>query len=712
MGERSDSKPTMPRVGVVPFVLTLAAPAWALAADLTAPPAFEVGADRVEVDFVVRDREGALLRDLRPDEVAVFEDGVRQEIASFELIDRRARGPAGPDRDGEEPPVFLAVVFDRLSPSARHFARQALLDHLGSGASRAAVGVFTLDRGVSTLLPFTEDHATVARVLAGGGEGATTSWSGLADRELVRKAWHGLGEGFGQAYVAAAESEGPAECRVNENVLIRLPELMESRVVEAVGSLERDQQGQGTANALLALVNGLGTLPGRKALLLLSEGLAMPPGAEPVFQAVIAAAHRARVSVYAADAGGLRVASASDEMRRTLDNLSTRRHSTGEGGLMQEGFLTLLEKNEDALRLAPESGLTLLADGTGGFMVGGTNELGEGLKAVEEEMGAYYLLSYTPQKPEADGRFHRLSVHVERPHGRLQARKGYLAARTPLPVPVLPQEARALALLEQAPLPNAVPVRLRGLQFPDDPPGTRVPILVEVEGGDLSLEEDRDAGRFEQDFTIMVLIRDADGRVVDKLSQRYLLQGPLNQVAASREGTVLFYREARLPPGHYALQAVVHDALSDRAGAATADLDVRPTVPGRLRASSLMVVRRAEKLADEEQTASRPLQYDDVVLYPNLGQPISKGPGRELAFFVTAWPAAERLRVDARVQVRREGRTIAAAPPLRLEPQRDGPIRLVSSLPLDGFAPGDYELRVTLSDGLDAETRSTSVPLD
>ena len=370
------------------------------------------------------------------------------------------------------------------------------------------------------------------------------------------------------------------------------------------------------------------------------------------------------------------MASASDEMRRTLDNLSTRRHATGEGGLMQEGFLTLLEKNEDALRLAPASGLTRLADGTGGFMVGGTNELREGLEAVEEELGAYYLLSYTPKKPEADGRFRRLSVEVERPHGRLQARKGYLAVRTPLPAPPLPHEARALALLDRGRLPDAVPVRVRGLQFPDEPSGARVPILVEVAGRDLSLEEDRDKGRFRQDFTILVLVRDAHGRVVDKLSQRYPLQGPLDQVEASRQGTVLFYREARLPPGRYTLHAVVHDALSDRAGAATADLDVRPTVPGRLRASSLMVIGRAEKLAAEEQTASQPLQYDDVVLYPQPRAPDLERAGTRagvLRHGMALGPALQRGRPRGGAEGGPDGRCRPAAPPRAAARRPDSP---------------------------------------
>jgi hypothetical protein len=136
---------------------------------------------------------------------------------------------------------------------------------------------------------------------------------------------------------------------------------------------------------------------------------------------------------------------------------------------------------------------------------------------------------------------------------------------------------------------------------------------------------------------------------------------------------------------------------------------VDQAAPGRMRASSLMVIRNAEKVdADNASTAS-PLRYGDVLLYPNLGEPVRKVAGRELAFFLTAWPSAERPGVEAQVEVRRAGRTIAAATPLHLRPEKDGRIQLVSSLPVGALDPGAYELRVTLSDGRDASTRATDV---
>ena len=50
------------------------------------PPAFGTGVQLVALDLVVRDRKGNAIRDLRADEVEVYEDGVRQPVAEFRAV--------------------------------------------------------------------------------------------------------------------------------------------------------------------------------------------------------------------------------------------------------------------------------------------------------------------------------------------------------------------------------------------------------------------------------------------------------------------------------------------------------------------------------------------------------------------------------------------------------------------------------------------------
>jgi hypothetical protein len=165
----------------------------------------------------------------------------------------------------------------------------------------------------------------------------------------------------------------------------------------------------------------------------------------------------------------------------------------------------------------------------------------------------------------------------------------------------------------------------------------------------------------------------------------------------------------RLPSGDYRLEAVAWDTRAREAGLAATELSLPRADPGQLRASSLVLVSHAEKIAARGDEAPLALQLRDVLLHPNIGRPVKREPGRALGFFVRAWPAAGRPGVDARVQVVRGERTVAAAPPVRLQPEGEGRLQLVSTLPVESLLPGAYELRVTLTDGRDAETRTAAL---
>src|SRR5437867_279172 len=430
---------------------------------------FAISTERVKVDLVARDKKGAILRGLGAADLEVYEDGVRQDVESFDFVERLP-GEATVAARPATPPAVVAVVFDRLGPGARSFAEQAVLGYLDRAlSSKSWMGVFSIDRSLSTLQQFTDDRDALRRSLSRSLSLASTSVAGTRERDSIRNAYAGLSTGIGQAHVAAAELAGVPECRNAEDELIRHLEILDSRLLEAFESLERDEQGFAVLHALLALVGGLEAVPGRKAVVLFSEGLAIPAGVESAFRSVVAAANRANVSVYTVDAGGLRATSAADETRRTIDSLQGRLQPEN-GNPLARGSITtlqpmsglaLLERNEDTLRFAPGSGLDRLADQTGGFLLQDSNDLSTGLAEMDEELGAYYALSYAPKNQAYDGRFRAISVKLKRPHGRLQARKGYLAVKTALPVPALEYEAPALARLDVGPLPTAVPLRLR-----------------------------------------------------------------------------------------------------------------------------------------------------------------------------------------------------------------------------------------------------------
>src|SRR5687768_14995103 len=97
---------------------------------------FRAETEVVVLDVVVRDKRGRVVRDLRADEVEVVEDGVKQEVTAFRLLDAAAPGratePAKPAQvEGAARYVNLVtLVFDQLGTDGRRLARQAALDLL------------------------------------------------------------------------------------------------------------------------------------------------------------------------------------------------------------------------------------------------------------------------------------------------------------------------------------------------------------------------------------------------------------------------------------------------------------------------------------------------------------------------------------------------------------------------------------------------------
>jgi hypothetical protein len=106
--------------------------------------AFPLSTERVQVDVVVRDKKGAILRGLRALDFEVYEDGARQEVESLDLLERALPSfvPAAVDSSTTEKitPTFVALAFDRLSPGARTFAQQAVLRHLDARPGPRGLG--------------------------------------------------------------------------------------------------------------------------------------------------------------------------------------------------------------------------------------------------------------------------------------------------------------------------------------------------------------------------------------------------------------------------------------------------------------------------------------------------------------------------------------------------------------------------------------------
>src|SRR5215467_537109 len=100
------------------------------------PAAHTVRATGQEVvlDMVFRDKKGKTIRDIRPEEIHVSEDGVEQKLTAFRLVQGGAATPATPEQQLKLDPMreirLVTLVFEGLDQEGKQFFRQALKDIL------------------------------------------------------------------------------------------------------------------------------------------------------------------------------------------------------------------------------------------------------------------------------------------------------------------------------------------------------------------------------------------------------------------------------------------------------------------------------------------------------------------------------------------------------------------------------------------------------
>ncbi len=146
---------------------------------------FTTHATAILVDVVVRDKKGGLVTDLSQSDFDVAEDGVRQKIGSFAVVNhgggigigvkfRQPGGttvlsptdPAGSESAPAAPlePAMTALVFDALSPEALSITQKAALGYVPMiGESEARIGVFGTEPALKILQGYTSDLALVRK---------------------------------------------------------------------------------------------------------------------------------------------------------------------------------------------------------------------------------------------------------------------------------------------------------------------------------------------------------------------------------------------------------------------------------------------------------------------------------------------------------------------------------------------------------------------
>jgi VWFA-related protein len=627
-------------------------------------PTFRVSVDYVEVDTFVTDGQGRFVRDLTRDDFEVFEDGKRQAVSAFTLVDipieRAVR------------PLFAAQPLEPdVKTNARPFEGRiyiVVLDDLHVQ--------FTHTRLVQSVVrKFIQEKLGVNDLMAvihvGGRSDASQEFTN-SKRLLLASVDKFTGKAERPATLEASE-----RFRATGGREVGDP-LLQKRGFDARNTLEE----------LDAVSSWFGGVRGRKkSILFVSEGIEYD--IEDVFgkqdatmiidrtRDLIRSATRSNVSIYSIDPRGL---TDMGDFAIELGGVDGTVAGLGPGGLRNE------------LRLQQNS-LRTLAEETGGFAVINTNSFENTFNRIVEENSSYYVLAYYPPNPKRDGKFHNIQVRVKRPGLTVRARRGYASPSGKAPAAAPGAASRLSAETREAldsPLPvSGVTMHVFAAPFKGVAPKASVLLGVEIAGSTLKLDP---GAQLQLSFYAM----DAKGKYQGGSTETVTLNlRPETRIAVEQTGLRTLSR-LELPPGRYQLRVAASELSSKSVGSVLYDLDVPDFSKGPLVMSGLALT---------SPSASRlPTVRPDVELRDLLpGAPAAAREFRsddELALFAEVYDntAATSHKVDITTTVTAdEGKVMFKTDETRDSSDlqgKSGGYGYSTRVPLKGLAPGLYVLKV------------------
>jgi VWFA-related protein len=625
----------------------------------------------VVIDLIVTDRHGRHVQGLNATDFTIYEDGVPQKIVGFTPSagsSSSAASPAAAPTAYEIPktaappgqpvvapdPHLLTVVLDLADNRSENTksSSDAILGYLDKTlVSGDYVAIYYIDQGLHMALPFTNDLQKARETLKGietrratgtftGSERATTQ---KEINDLYREAHPetALGAVAGDQPPVSGGPGGPPSGNNLSAALDRQIDAMRSYLTMA-----NMFQARAVFAALRAICFAYRDLPGRKNVVLFSEGFLYSDDARPAMEAVADAANRANVSIYVIDPQGVEINpyGAGD---RPTDTITSQMAAAGAPGanVGQHGGETKFDKIKTVGNLSRGDQLGWLADTTGGLMVKGTNDLLPAFSKVMDDAHDYYTLSYVPGKKDFDGKFRAVKVETTQHSYQLRYRKGYWAIPRGQAVAMSPAAAQLIAGFQNGSLKSSSTPDVHANLLLAPSGQYSVPVAVSILGSRIPLEKEGDGYRAR--MTLVLVARDSRENLLS-VSQRDWNVRFSNKEREGFEKTTVTVRHQMQTTG---LQPLNIEAILQFSGNTLARGGAEVQVPDAsgsgFRLTSILLSNRAETATCSDTADS--LCFMNVRLYQPTAAKFASA-GRLIVYF-----AASDLALDPQTKKPRLG---------------------------------------------------------
>lgn len=550
----------------------------------------------VNIDVLVKDKKGKYVSDLKPEDFTISENGVVQKIEFFDgpLARPETKDAAVVAGPLPAPRNYISLVVDYQTTDLTNLklVREGAIKYIREQVTdNDAVAIMSVTNGLQMLQPFTQDKAKLIAAFE-------NLELGQASKNLEQKDLAGSIDKLRDFLNSSSSTptsgiETPAGGAAAARVMIAQRVLQQFIRLRTALSL---QQSRPILAALAAVAEGLRPIPGKKTLVLFSQGWVTPAVLDWQIQSTIDIANRANVAIYIIDSAGLRgAAQASGALVPAPPLAGVSAITNQEQRIRAVGGETVFD-NARQEGLARESDILYRISGdTGGKFLKGSNDIGQGLERINEEIQSRYTLAYRSTNQNFDGTFRKVKIEVRRPDSQIASRSGYYAIPPEEIVLLSPEDKKLFANFSSAEAKPGLPVFVSLSPFRSRDGLYTVPLALEMPPTAVKFE--RKADKQSMQLEVLGVLKTSTDRMLSRLGGNFdvnLSESDYNQILNNN----LFYRQdLQLAPGEYTIELIVRDKQSGKLAARRQQL-VLPEPDAEFAATPLVLSRYVEAASE------------------------------------------------------------------------------------------------------------------
>lgn len=675
----------------------------------------KISTNLIQIDVTVTDKSGKIVTDLKPEDFEIYENGKKQDLTNFLFINSVTQTKTVETvkkSKGKEDKTAMPIPSVQLKPEQVKRTVALIVDDLGLSFESMArvrgslkrfvdeqmlpndlVAIIAVGNGAGTLQQFTSDKRQLYAAIE------KLKWNARGRAGITPFAPSGQISSNGSTSSNNSNSSESTESEdTTQDYLDLEQQMFTNNYIEDIFSI-------GTLGAINYVVKGMNQLPGRKSVMLFSDGfpvcnmdtstgevdLERCKRMQEAVKRLTDLCNRASVSIYSFDARGLVYTLAT-----AADDSAAKNTSPSDMSVNQEG-------------------LEILAKDTGGRTFFNRNDLTDTISYALEDQKGYYLLAYQPDEASFDAkklRFNKLEVKVKRPGLEVRYRNGFYGFTDEKPLETVqnPTDKTVAALMSPFAA-SEIPLRLNTL-FGNNQTGSFVNSYLHIDAKNLTFVDQPD-GTKKLNFDVLASSFGENGETIDQVGRAYRLNIPAETYKQMmEEGFVYSFVFPVKKAGAFQMRVAVRDAVSSKLGSASQFVEVPDLKKGRLTVSGIVLENFVEDPTKE------PLQHatvNDITIGkgdPRTDTSLRKfQQGTFLRYILEIYNAkldkTNKPNIQTQIRVFRDGKPVlnTTPKPFEIGEQKDlsrllfgGKLSLGKELPA-----GEYILQIVVKDNLAKE---------